>query len=273
MFDMCIYHGNCADGFAAAWVVWKFHNKNAEFVKGIYGQSPPDVTGKRIVLVDFSYKRGVLVEMASKATHILVLDHHKSAEADLQDLPDNVKVYFNMKYSGAMISWKYFKGGKPPTLINHIQDRDLWSFNLDGTKEIQAAVFARPYEFDVWNKMMSMSVEELRKEGEILLKNHHKNIDEFIETTAHELEIGGFKVPAFNGPYQWGSDGAHKLCHGVPFAAYYYFTNNGNVIFGLRSEEDGEDVSKIAASYGGGGHEHAAGFTTTREDLMSMMST
>ena len=32
---MCIYHGNCADGFGAAWVVRKALGSDVEFVAGI----------------------------------------------------------------------------------------------------------------------------------------------------------------------------------------------------------------------------------------------
>ena len=49
-----------------------------------------DVTGKDVVLVDFSYKRPVLMEMAEKANNILILDHHKTSAEDLVDLPANV---------------------------------------------------------------------------------------------------------------------------------------------------------------------------------------
>ena len=63
---ICIYHGNCADGFGAAWAVRKALG-DIEFHPGVYQQPPPDVTGKDVVMVDFSYKRPVLLEMATKA--------------------------------------------------------------------------------------------------------------------------------------------------------------------------------------------------------------
>lgn len=76
---LCIYHGNCADGFAAAWSVWKaLGADNVDFHSGVYGQQPPDVTGRKVILVDFSYKRPVLEAMATQATSILILDHHKN---------------------------------------------------------------------------------------------------------------------------------------------------------------------------------------------------
>ena len=54
--DMCIYHGNCQDGFGAAWAVWKRFGDAVEYVPGFYGQPAPDVAGRSVVMVDFSYK-------------------------------------------------------------------------------------------------------------------------------------------------------------------------------------------------------------------------
>lgn len=64
-------------------VVRKALGANVEFVPGVYGQEPPDVAGKDVVLVDFSYKYDVLAELAWRAKSIIVLDHHKSAAEDL----------------------------------------------------------------------------------------------------------------------------------------------------------------------------------------------
>ena len=50
---ICIYHGNCADGFGAAWVVRKALGADIEFHAATYGQPVPDVTGKNVVIVDF----------------------------------------------------------------------------------------------------------------------------------------------------------------------------------------------------------------------------
>ena len=75
--SLCIYHGNCADGFGAAWVVRKALG-DIDFHAGKYQAPPPDVTDKDVVIVDFSYKRPVLLEMAAKANSILILDHHKT---------------------------------------------------------------------------------------------------------------------------------------------------------------------------------------------------
>jgi len=77
---ICIYHGNCADGFTAAWAVWRALGDAVEFVPGIYGAAPPDVAGADVIMVDFSYKRPVLDALADRARSVLALDHHKTAE-------------------------------------------------------------------------------------------------------------------------------------------------------------------------------------------------
>ena len=77
---ICIYHSPCMDGFTAAWVARKALGNDVEFFAATYGEPPPDVTGKDVIMVDFSYKRPVLMEMAKKAHSFLILDHHKSAE-------------------------------------------------------------------------------------------------------------------------------------------------------------------------------------------------
>lgn len=86
MKPLCIYHGHCDDGFAAAWCV-RQAIPDAEFYPGVYQQEPPDVAGRDVLMVDFSYKRPVLLRMAESARSVMVLDHHKTAAEDLSGFP------------------------------------------------------------------------------------------------------------------------------------------------------------------------------------------
>ncbi len=258
---LCIFHGNCADGFGAAVVVRMALGSHAvEFHPGVYQAPPPDVTGREVIIVDFSYKRPVLLEMAKQAKSILILDHHKSAKEDLKDLPDNVTAIFDMNRSGAVMAWDHFmQGEKPPQLLLHIQDRDLWRFEIPGTREIQACVFSYPYDFETWERLLCADMENLRKQGEAIERKHFKDIKELIEVTKREMVIGGYCIPVANLPYTLTSDAGHIMSEGKPFAACYWDTQDGRV-FSLRSNDKGEDVSEIAKQYGGGGHRNAAGF-------------
>lgn len=294
---LCIYHGNCADGFGAAWAVrHALGEGNVDFHPGVYQDAPPDVTGRDVIIVDFSYKRAVLDGMIKTANSIVILDHHKSAADDLApfaitlcgaakfvaaDVPGvfrdmeelgrpKIVAEFDMNRSGAMMTWDhFFPREAPPALLLHIEDRDLWRFKLPRTREIQANVFSYPYDFAVWDRLMAAPLDDLAREGEAIERKHFKDIAELLTVVRREMVIGGYCVPVANLPYTLTSDAGHFLCeyydqglagsYKPPFAACYWDTPSGRV-FSLRSRDDGLDVSAVAKKYGGGGHAHAAGF-------------
>lgn len=274
---LCIYHGNCADGFGAAWAVrHALGEENVEFFAGFYGKPAPDVTGRKVVMVDFSYKRPVLDAMAERAQSILILDHHKSAAEDLVGLPPppplprgsgwvpetGVYAWFDMDHSGAMLAWNHFNTDDPPELLRHIEDRDLWKFKLHGTREVQIALFSYPYDFEIWNSFMdggAMACSKLYLEGEAIQRKHMKDIAEFRGVAERRMLILGHNVPVLNAPYFHSSEAGQQMAAEQPFAACYWDQPDGRV-FSLRSAETGIDVSAIAKRYGGGGHKNAAGF-------------
>lgn len=263
---LCIYHGNCADGFTSAWVVRRALGADTEFYPGIYGQPPPleNIRGKDVILVDYSYKRPIMEQIITEANSVLILDHHKTAEEDLKDLA-GANVVFDMNRSGARIAWDhFFPNEAPPPLLLVVEDRDLWRFSIPNAREIQAALFSYEYTFENWDQLMSDDLEFLVSEGKVIERKHFKDIRELLEVTKTRMLIGGYVVPVANMPYTFGSDVGNILAKGEPFAGYYYDTPKGRV-FGLRSAEDGLDVSEIAKLYGGGGHKHASGFTVSFE--------
>ncbi len=285
--DICIYHSKCADGFTAAWAVWKRWGDDVEYFPGVYGEAAPDVTGKRVLMVDFSYKRPVLEEMSGQAVDITILDHHKTAQADLEtfailnpvsadDIDEvlestqpglgNIRAEFDMNRSGAMMAWHFCHPFNiAPRLVQHVQDRDLWRFELPGTRAIQASVFAHAYDFGTWNWLAEICEvdggrERLIAEGEAIERKHFKDIAELLSICTREMVIGGHRVKVANLPYTMSSDAANALADGAPFGACYFDRGDGQRVFSLRSKPDGLDVAEIAASYGGGGHARASGF-------------
>lgn len=291
---ICIYHGNCADGFTAAWAVWRALGDQVDFVPGVYGQAPPDVTGADVIMVDFSYKRPVLEAMAEKAHSILILDHHKTAEADLtgfgtdmraweppfgwqrhmmnvtldacEGIPDKAQyVLFDMDRSGAQLAWDFFHPDTlRPVLIEYVADRDLWRFDLSESREIAAWVFSHPYDFPTWEDLhktlRGVGFGPAADQGAAIDRKHRKDIAELLRITRREMVIGGHRVPVANLPYTMASDAAGQMAEVAPFAACYFDRADARV-FSLRSRgEGGMDVAGIAASYGGGGHRNAAGF-------------
>lgn len=265
--DICIHHSPCQDGYTAAWAVWRKHPDIA-FHPGVFGEPPPDVEGKDVVIVDFSYKRRVLKKMLRSAKSVTILDHHASAQTDLAGLNtehDNVTVVFDMNKSGAMLAWEHFHAEPSPQIVRIVEDRDLWRFHLPGTREISAVLFSYDYSFNRWTQLAEQMEnptgrEMLMKEGEAIERKHHKDIRELLEMTTRNMVIGGHKVPVANLPYTMASDAANRLAEGRHFAACYTDMSDRRV-FSLRSRKGRMDVSAIASAYGGGGHHHAAGFS------------
>jgi len=265
---LCIYHGNCADGFTSAWAMWRAL-PDTEFHAGFFGTPPPDCTDREVVLVDFSYKRPVLLEMAKVAKSILILDHHASAEKDLVDLPDNVTTVFDMNRSGARITWEYYHPGtEVPLMILHVEDRDLWRFNLENTREFQSNMFSYEYTFENWDKIHSIMSNgrndeywKFISEGSAIDRKLLKDIKELMGVAAYRMVIAGHNVPVMNAPYFYSSEAGSTMCVGEPFAACYWDLPNNERVYSLRSNNDGLDVSEIAVKFGGGGHRNAAGFS------------
>jgi uncharacterized protein len=278
MRPLCIYHAYCADGFAAAWIVRRALGGEVDFHPASYGQGPPEVAHRDVIMVDFSFKRHVLDEMAATANSVLILDHHKTAAEELNGLEHPCKwslwepltrtyrqrcmtaALFDMERSGAGLSWDYFFQDKPrPPLINRIEDRDLWRFKFPDTRDVQANVFSYPHDFDVWDKLMEEPLLSLAMQGSAIERKHHKDIAELVGATKRRMVIGGHSIPVANLPYTLSSDAGHLMCKGEPFAACYLDTPDGRT-FSLRSTDEGLDVSTVAKIYGGGGHRNAAGF-------------
>jgi oligoribonuclease NrnB/cAMP/cGMP phosphodiesterase (DHH superfamily) len=268
---VCIYHGNCADGFAAACIVREYEPE-CEFYAGVYQQEPPweFIKDAHVIIVDFSYKRAVMEKILEVAAFVTIIDHHKSAIEDLNSLNHpNLSKHFDVNHSGAMLTWMYYDGADDsddaPQLLKHIEDRDLWLFKLPRTREIQAALFSLEHDFDVWSKLLFevKDLSGLAIAGEAIERKHFKDVKELLKVTQRTMEIGGYVVPVANLPYTMSSDAGHIMAVGHRFAACYWDTPTGRT-FSLRSAEDGMDVSQIAVKYGGGGHRNAAGFAVNK---------
>lgn len=288
--DIVIYHDHCADGFGAAWTCWMKWRDAPEYVAANYGGTPPDVTGKDVLIVDFSYKQDVLREMGKSARSIIVLDHHKTAQADLHEwavaggelwadddpmrvvrqhddhIGQPIAAVFDMDRSGARIAWDFCHDEPAPTLIRLIEDRDLWRFTMENTKPFALWLRAEPFSFDRF-ELIAQQLDDGRDCHEIMIEA--RAMQRFFDAKVVEIasfasrrRIGEHEAIAVNCPPMFASEVGHALLDkhpDAPFAATY-FDGPRNRMWSLRSRDDRQDVSVVAASFGGGGHRNAAGF-------------
>ena len=267
---LCIYHANCPDGFTAAWIVHRYSAASGvevELYPGVYGTEPPDVKGRNVIMVDFTYPNDMMHQIASQATSLVVLDHHQTAIANLVDVATSA-VVLDMDRSGARLAWDYFYANfdsQVPDIVLHVEDRDLWRFNLPTTRAYFAALTSHPYTLEAWDAVAAQPLAEVVAEGEAIERYRQRLIEQHVALAGPSTHPTGIEMPVVNCPYAIASDVAGELAKWAPnkVAAYYFDDRAAGLRqWGLRSTEDGPDVAAIAEAFGGGGHKHAAGFRT-----------
>lgn len=286
---LVIYHGpGCLDGMAAAWCAYQHFGDNAEYQIGRYQSNEPiDFADRDVFMVDFSYKREFLLEnILPFANNVFMIDHHKSAIDELWDLPAKIDNFFmcnsRIENSGAFLALEWFgrTDARVPKVLLHIQDRDLWKFNMEHTKEITAALYSQEdLDYISIGRYMTdgyQMYQKLLAEGRTLCKAHDKDVNVLMKIARRTvmLHYGTFDpesnydgencivIDLVNAPPKYSSDIGNLIAKENMFGGTYYDTATHRE-FSLRSVGD-FDVSEIAKEFGGGGHKNAAGFKVLR---------
>ncbi len=260
-----IYHGDCSDGFGGAWSAWKKFGESADYFGAHHGDEPPqELKDKVIYFIDFVYPRPIMEVLKKANKKIIIIDHHKTA-SDTIELAD--EKLFDMENSGAVLSWQYFHPDKEiPTIIRHIEDRDLWNWNMSGTREVLASFDLLSQDFQSWDSAILDfdNSDEKRKgfvaNGGLLMLQWNNLCEDIIKDDAVLVEFEGIRTYSVNASSVFASDLGNMLSKKLsPIAIVWHQKEDGNFVVSLRS--DGTcDVSEIAKKYGGGGHSAAAGF-------------
>mgnify|MGYP001323584242 CR=1 FL=1 len=256
--DCVIYHADCTDGFGAAYSAWKSLGNRAEYYPCKHGTIPPDVKGKRVAILDFSFSNAVTKKMIEAAEALVVIDHHKSAMVELHDITNTI---FDMNHSGARLAWDFFHPGKePPKFINYIEDRDLWKWELPYSKEFSAAFDMVPFEFEEFEKFEDDSVfDDAVKRGSYILA-YAKTVVKKVCDKAQSRKLGGKDVLVVNASH-WMSEIGARLSPDCDLAMIWYWDHEEKMTkVSLRAFHETVDVSEISKKFGGGGHKKAAGF-------------
>lgn len=258
---LILYHAHCSDGFGAAYAAWKALDTRADYLAVNHGESAPDVTGRDVVMLDFAYPRAVTLDLAGRARSLLILDHHKSAAADLSD---QSFARFDMTKSGCVLAWEHFHPNAPvPELLRYVQDKDLWDWKLPDSQEVSAALSSYPLDFRMWD---AFKVSELVREGRAIRRYQGQLVREICSQARHG-EFAGHEVPIVNTPVLQSYVG-NALARGEKFVLAWHERPDGSVRVSLRSTDGGLDVAEIARRHGGGGHERAAGFSLPSIDSL-----
>ena len=275
MFDLVIYHGDCADGSCAA-ALAQLRFPQIEMVAARHGD--PEIPferfrNRRILMVDFTYKREVMRQIGDLAESVQVLDHHASAVKELKDFSHpRMQIELDMTRSGAMMAWEFLGGSEtPPWFVPYVQDRDLWRWALPESRAINAFFGLFPNVPETWEKMLGRRQSEAVSSGTILLLAHNQHVQSFLPHAFRSFWWTQ-QIAVVNCPPMFVSDVGHQLnVTGVDVSVmWYHHPQQNQMIFSLRSQST--DVLDIARLYGGGGHPNAAGFELPFRQGMNLLS-
>ena len=262
-----ITHGGCPDGYTSEWLLRQDPDwADATFHQVAHVDPIPALAGAEHVLIaDFCYPPDDLIAIAKTVDQVTVLDHHKSAMeawhwADIG--ARNLDVHFDMEHSGAWLTLEWLNSTRWLPFVEYVEDRDLWRNSLPHWEEIAPLLVLTPFTTEAWTELATMVCNRFSMAiacGRTALNAQTKIVESLI-AIARPFTIAGHEVLAAPSPYAFGSTLAGELAKGRPFGAYYIDRPNGRQ-WGLRSRDSAEDVSVIAAEFGGGGHRNAAGFT------------
>ena len=313
MKPLVIYHDNCADGFGAAFAAWLKLGDEAEYVPMSYGkdyslsENTFEFKDRNIYILDFSFPRDIMDMLFAGAKRVVWLDHHKTAfemwcdgvaipaEREYYCCADDPEIILDNNKSGAMIAFEYFHPDtEVPMLIKHIDDRDRWQFKMEGTKELNAALWSAPWNFQQWKELNESDLVPMYKAGKAILRAHDQNVQSVVKGSAracrlihvkdqdpswyqtHEHWEAEFDVDAAglaaNCPPHLTSDVGHELAvQSGTFGLCWTLSKEGLIAkCSLRSNGD-YDVSAIAKAFGGGGHRNAAGFEAPIATLLGWL--
>jgi oligoribonuclease NrnB/cAMP/cGMP phosphodiesterase (DHH superfamily) len=287
-FDAIIYHGPCSDGTGCLWSACHYKPIEKRYACKAGFNPVGDYTNMNVIFVDICPKIDYLLNLVSKAKNVVILDHHKSSEFMIQENSSlfeqisNLYIEFDMNRSGCQITWDYFFDNSPrPFFIDYIGDRDLWTWKLQSSKEINTALwelgYINSYNLSKLTELLINPEEKLKyleSSGKFIETGNKREIDIGIlnsieakmiwENKTFRIWLGGNVNPVLR------SDLGNALCSKLfkdgelpDFSACWQFDPKSNEWWvSLRGVPDrSPDLSVISASLGGGGHAMAAGIT------------
>jgi len=288
-----LYHAECSDGLAAAAVLFNKYEGSVDYLPVRYNEPLPNVAGKEVYILDFSYPPEVLLSPSHGASSIDMWDHHSSALDKWKPYLEEVRrtcgrwematyipsegvgpvgtlrVILDMNESGASLTNKLINGDtKSNVFINHIRDQDLWKFDIDGTKEFTAKLRSLPQTVSNYAYIMTalnfdeVYYERFLEEGRMLLGAYQANLDSVLASAkTNKCVLNGVEGLAINCNGMFSSNVGNALAITSGTFGLAYYISEGMVKCSVRSVKGvGVDVSKLCESLGGGGHKEAAGF-------------
>lgn len=280
MKTLVLYHKNCIDGWVAALMAYQaLGSEDVEYIPIQHHEEPPKFEEyDRVYILDYS--------VFPVPLNAVMLDHHKTAMEKMRSIVDeeikgdryfNVsdglingfrqQVLIDLSKSGARLAQEYFHG-PDHWIVDYAEDHDLWKFQLPNSKEVKAGFMTLPREDVIKNAQKWFSAEfgVVQVTGKTIVA-YEQAIIGMLVANAMDLRIfshGSYFDCKMVNTGQLISQIGHEICqkHGVDNACMWFQVDNETIVVSVR----GKNARLIAESFGGGGHDNAAGFQLTNDE-------
>lgn len=294
--DLCVFHAPCSDGTAAGFAIGRaypscdFYGVNRGSGETDLELPDMDLEGKTVVLVDYVYARPLMEQLVEAAHHVMVIDHHVSEQALLEELSvvygEKFSYLFSHTVCAALLAWKFFHPTDPvPVLYRYINDNDVGAWQLSNIGRFAAGFsVASPVigpgwskfdDFEFFNECVSAGKAFVMSRIVLGMLSKHIERRDVYSDAQRSIDKRLRVAPQYvcrvvNVSYCSSSGALHRALLEGEYAEkpadisllYYYVDCIGSWKCSLRSaSESGVNVGQIAALLGGGGHACAGSFS------------
>lgn len=284
----CFYH-NDLDGRCAGSIVAQHtgnYNRDDFFEVDYAMDLPLDRITEReeVWFVDYSFKENtkwIIEALLKKDCDVIWIDHHTSSINLVAENEELNKINGIRKdgISGAALTYMYCYGvdfEEIPYYVKLVSDYDCWQYKLEpDTTYFKIGVETKNFDAldPIWiglcrHMQGTYDIDVLIENGKVIKRFIDSDNTYYREHFAYESEIAGHKCLVVNKKTNsWVFGDKYKK---YPLVMVWVFDGK-KFTYSIFSSDKNIDCSKIAESYGGGGHKGAAGFTSD-ELLFKKMS-
>lgn len=276
--NICLYHGIDLDGFCSGAIYEKYMKETEQeyrLIPANYGWDLPwdDFVGANVTMIDFSFKAPEMERLVGIARSVTVIDHHKTAIAELEQFQEVAHLVMKTEYAGCELAWRHYF-----PLLKHIISPtvallgryDVWDHANPDVLPFQYGM--RLYDLDpskgadrgMWGDLLRLEwlglMDNILHEGKTVLKYQTREDEIGAKAGCFDVEWEGLRWVAANRGGR-GSQFFNSVWDESKYDGMMSFSWNGkDWTFGLYSTKPEVDCGAIAAKHGGGGHAGAAGF-------------
>jgi oligoribonuclease NrnB/cAMP/cGMP phosphodiesterase (DHH superfamily) len=275
---LCIYHIADHDGKGSAAIVGRKF-KDVEFLGLNHDMPVPyDEIAKhdKIVVCDISLPMELMFEL-NKTKDLTWIDHHISMieayDAWIKEHPqDEIKGVRRNGTAAIVLTWKYFFPSEPmPEGVKLLGLNDIFDLRDKRVRPFEYAFQSlgvnKPTDNN-WKELLSgkLDINEMVKKGEASLSYNKNRNHRLCKAMSFESNYMGYRCICANMPQGYSEfyDGLKNVKE-YDFMCNFFMNGKNNWNLSFYTAREDVDVSKIAATFGGGGHKKAAGASGLQE--------